>query len=226
MSRIEFMNELSALLQDIPSEDRQDALAYYEDYFEEAGTDREQEVIKELGSPRQVALTIKTNLESADKGEFTENGYRDPNQDNNRQQVANMEETKSKGTRGDNNKIMKIVLIVLIIIVGSPVIIPLAVGIIGLVIGLLAAAFGIFLALIITSVSLVVVGIALIVVGVLCIVPEVAAAIALIGSGSAIAGIGLLATYGSVKLCMLTFPPMIRFIIDLCKKPFNRKAVA
>ena len=33
MNRIEFMEELSGLLQDIPEEDRMDALNYYNDYF-------------------------------------------------------------------------------------------------------------------------------------------------------------------------------------------------
>ena len=34
MNRIEFMEALSGLLQDIPEEDRMDALKYYNDYFE------------------------------------------------------------------------------------------------------------------------------------------------------------------------------------------------
>lgn len=36
MNRIEFMEELSGLLQDIPEEDRMDALNYYNDYFDDA----------------------------------------------------------------------------------------------------------------------------------------------------------------------------------------------
>ena len=43
MNRIEFMEELSGLLQDIPEEDRMDALNYYNDYFDDAGAENEKE---------------------------------------------------------------------------------------------------------------------------------------------------------------------------------------
>ena len=49
MRREEFMRELEYLLRDIPANEREDALAYYENYFDEAGAENEQQVIKELG---------------------------------------------------------------------------------------------------------------------------------------------------------------------------------
>ena len=51
MTRDEFMKELAYLLQDIQDEDKEDALQYYMDYFDEAGPDREADVVRELGSP-------------------------------------------------------------------------------------------------------------------------------------------------------------------------------
>ena len=53
MNRIEFMEELSGLLQDIPEEDRMDALNYYNDYFDDAGAENEKNVIDELESPEK-----------------------------------------------------------------------------------------------------------------------------------------------------------------------------
>ena len=44
MTRDAFMKELAYLLQDMDTEDRQDALQYYNDYFDEAGPDREPEI--------------------------------------------------------------------------------------------------------------------------------------------------------------------------------------
>ena len=58
MNRIEFMEELSGLLQDIPEEDRMDALNYYNDYFDDAGAENEKNVIAELESPEKVAAKI------------------------------------------------------------------------------------------------------------------------------------------------------------------------
>ena len=73
------MKELAYLLQDIQDEDKDDAVQYYTDYFEEAGPDKEAEVIQELGSPERIAAIIRADiaghLESG--GEFTEQGYQD-----------------------------------------------------------------------------------------------------------------------------------------------------
>ena len=53
MNRIEFMTELASLLQDIPAEERRDAMQYYNDYFDDAGEDQEQQVIDELKARRR-----------------------------------------------------------------------------------------------------------------------------------------------------------------------------
>lgn len=82
MSRIEFMRELEGLLSDIPIEERNEAIQYYNDYFEDAGEDHEEEIIKELGSPARIAGIIKADLnlsgeEHENRGYFTEKGYQD-----------------------------------------------------------------------------------------------------------------------------------------------------
>lgn len=82
MTRLEFMKTLGELLSDISEEERSEALLYYEDYFEDAGPDREQIIINELGSPDKVAASIKANIntssqEARDRGYFTEYGYED-----------------------------------------------------------------------------------------------------------------------------------------------------
>lgn len=63
MNRIQFMAALEALLQDVPEEERREALQYYNDYFDEAGPAREEEIIRELGTPQRVAAEIKAGLE-------------------------------------------------------------------------------------------------------------------------------------------------------------------
>ncbi|MCD7992959.1 MAG: DUF1700 domain-containing protein [Clostridia bacterium] len=79
MTRDEFMKELAYLLQDIQDEDKDDAVQYYTDYFEEAGPDKEAEVIRELGSPERIAAIIRADIAGhlEDGGEFTEQGYQD-----------------------------------------------------------------------------------------------------------------------------------------------------
>ena len=48
MSRKEFLDELAFLLQDIPLVEQLEALQYYNDYFDDAGPEAEQDIIKEL----------------------------------------------------------------------------------------------------------------------------------------------------------------------------------
>ena len=69
MNRMQFMRELSRLLSDISEAEREEALEYYENYFEDAGAEREAEVIRELGSPGKVAAIIKADL-NADAGNY------------------------------------------------------------------------------------------------------------------------------------------------------------
>lgn len=159
MNRIEFMTELAALLQDVPVEERRDAMKYYNDYFDDAGEENEQRVIEELESPVKVAATIKADLEGAsrDYGEYTENGYSDTRFEYKEMPAGRDCQKESgssrngssqgydyqKGTYQENtyqgygyqaneepprtNGLLKILLIILLIIVGAPIIIPLAI---------------------------------------------------------------------------------------------------
>ena len=73
MSRQEFMTQLESLLMGISEEERNEALNYYENYFEDAGQENEAQVIEELGSPERIAVQIKADLkgDNTDCGEFT-----------------------------------------------------------------------------------------------------------------------------------------------------------
>ena len=70
MNRLEFMTELTALLQNMPVEEREEALQYYNDYFEDAGAENEVKVIEELGSPKKVADMLLAHLEGQDDENF------------------------------------------------------------------------------------------------------------------------------------------------------------
>lgn len=78
MNKEYFLRELEYLLSDIPEEEREAALSYYRDYFEEAGEENEQEVLNRIGSPRKAAAEIKNSFDNdTEKGEYTERGYQD-----------------------------------------------------------------------------------------------------------------------------------------------------
>lgn len=99
MTREEFLQRLEQLLFDVSEEERENALSYYTDYFEEAGVEQEQQVIKELGSPERIASIIKTNLireaqNRESSGEFTEYGYVAPEFNEKQQTIVTRKKEK------------------------------------------------------------------------------------------------------------------------------------
>lgn len=62
MNRADFMNQLESLLTSIAPTEREEAIQYYNDYFDDAGKENEQEVIEALGNPARVAENIKRDL--------------------------------------------------------------------------------------------------------------------------------------------------------------------
>ena len=60
MNRKKFIDILKEELSKLPDEEIDAAIEYYEEYFDEAGSENENEVISELGSPKKVASQIKS----------------------------------------------------------------------------------------------------------------------------------------------------------------------
>lgn len=58
MTRAEYLAELDSHLITLPKEERDMAVSFYEEYFEDAGPDQEQAVMEELGKPYHLARTI------------------------------------------------------------------------------------------------------------------------------------------------------------------------
>lgn len=79
MKKEEFLRQLEYLLQDIPEEEKRDAIDYYRDYLEEAGPEREEEVLEGFGSPERVAAIIRSDMAGGmeEAGEFTDQGFTD-----------------------------------------------------------------------------------------------------------------------------------------------------
>ena len=67
MMKNEFLTKLKELLSDLPQEEREEAIRYYEDYFEDAGPLEEARVLKELISPEDVAEKIRAGCIGREK---------------------------------------------------------------------------------------------------------------------------------------------------------------
>ena len=89
MNKESFLKQLEYLLSDLPEEEKRDALDYYRDYLEDAGSE-EARVLESFGSPERIASMIRSDLSGVlkDGGEFTEQGYTDERFRDPRRQVA------------------------------------------------------------------------------------------------------------------------------------------
>lgn len=235
MNRIQYMTELASLLQDIPEAERRDAMQYYNDYFDDAGEENEQQVIEELGSPAKVAENIKADYSgrSEEYGEYRETGYADTRFEDKNMPAGRGEyrQYSAPGQEKDQvpprtSPVLKVLLIIAIIVVGIPVVIPVAFGIAAAVLIVVAALFLVFIALVVASVAVLISGVAVIGVGIAALIPELAVGLALIGSGLILGVLGAIATVASVRLCTIVFPGICRGIVWICRWPFHRRAVA
>ncbi len=225
MNRLEFMGKLEKLLSDIPDNEKKEALEYYNDYFNDAGVENEQEVIESLGTPEKVAATIKDGLNDHDgnAGEFTEKGfsaYEEVKQD----EIANRGMTSEE--RGFSKKKMSggaIALLVIVCIFALPILGPIGIAIITTLFSIVAAIAGVLIAVFVSGIALCIAGIAVFAAGIATMFVSPVVGILLIGISLLLLGIGILFAILGIWILVKAVPPMVRGIVNLCRKPFNRK---
>lgn len=234
MNRVEFLAELEQRLSGIPEEERQSAIQYYADYLADAGEENEAEAIRELGSPEKAAESIKADYYGTefDESRFNHKDYMEKygqrsgqgaDPENRAGDVAGSadygnapaQESSPWTSRG-----LKILLIILIAIVVWPI----TLGVAGVVLGAAAAVFFFFAGLVIAAIAIMISGGVVAVTGIALIVIPPAGMI-VIGVGILLFVLGLIATAGTVKLCIIVYPAMIRGFVNLCRRPFYGKAV-
>lgn len=243
MNRVEFLAELERLLSGMPEEERQAAVQYYADYLADAGEENEAEAIRELGSPEKVAESIKADYYGTefDESKFDHKDYMEKygqRSGENRQGMNSGNSTAAGAGNGPEgagvseqdarkkdapwtSRGLKIVLIILIAIVVWPV----TLGVAGVVLGVAAAVICFFAGLVIAAAAIMAAGGVVAVTGLaLLVIPP--AGMIVIGVGILLFVLGLIATVGAVKLCIIVYPAMLRGFVNLCRRPFYGKAVS
>lgn len=69
MTRTEYMNRIKTCLKRLPKQDLEQALDYFNEYFDEAGPEQETKAIEDLGEPKAAAEQILRNLAITNAGE-------------------------------------------------------------------------------------------------------------------------------------------------------------
>ena len=117
-----------------------------------------------------------------------------------------------------SNNFLKIFLIVAIIVVGVPVILPLAFAVVCVVLALVFAGFLILGGFVLAAVALMISGFVTAIAGIVELFSFPALGLVACGGGMILCVVGLVATVLLVKLCMIVFPIMFRGIVNLCRR--------
>ena len=220
MNRKEFMERLEKLLWNISDGEREEALQFYNDYFDDAGPENEAQVMEELGSPEQVAKKIKAGLEDG-TAEYTEQGYQDARFRENQEVAAG--EAKAPGRQGVNG--WKIVALILLGILAFPSVAPICftivMAVVAVVIGICAAMVGLAAA----GIAVLLVGGVLIGVGILKLFVMAPIGIALFGAGCLVLALGILLSMLGIFCCAKAIPWVIRGIVAVLRYPFRKAGV-
>ncbi len=213
MNRNEYMAALRRALSVLPEEERANALRYYEEYFDDAGPENEQQAIAGLGDPQAVAAQIL-----ADYRELT---AVPPRSDAPHAEAPHdTPQAPKRGWRGINPWLL-LALVVLAVPVGIPLVLTLG----GVLLALLAAALCVVIAALIVIVAvplcLCVGGIALIVFSCMLWLHP-ASALVTLGTGLACLAAGVLLGLLMIKLCTLFVPPVFRGFVAILRWPVDK----
>ncbi|MGN0341409.1 MAG: DUF1700 domain-containing protein [Roseburia sp.] len=227
MNRREFMSRLEQLLVGISKEEKEEALTYYENYFEDAGPENEQKIIRELESPEKVAEIIRRDLGITDlvttsqkTGEWKEKqqnaGQSSGGQQNGAQQKQAQWNSQPNAESSKKDTII-IVLLVALLVLTSPVWIGFVAGVLGAIVGIFAGLFGTAVGGIAGGIVLMVVSIGLLIAG------RVALGLLCLGVGLLFFTVGILAVVLLVMLCGMFLPWLWKQIVKLWNKLFGKK---
>jgi uncharacterized membrane protein len=225
MNRAMFLSELEGYLMDIPKEEREEALAFYTNYFAEAGETgigKEFQVIKELGSPKQVANMIKGDLDSGGFKEYTEKGVETPYEYDEVEgevivplnEIATVEKPESK----DNSKT---ILIIILAVFAFPLIMSVFGGVIGITFG----GFGLLIGLIGGVIGFTASGVGVFFSGIVSLVTSPATGLVNMGIGLGMVVLGIVGTVLAIKLLLYVIKLLISLAQYIYNKIFDKKEV-
>lgn len=234
MKRAKFMKRLEALLMDISAEEREAAMQYYNDYFDDAGAENEAQVIAELGSPEKTAAVIKEGLkrENDTYGEFREMGYEDTRfeeKENLGEHVEYVEYTYGQsegelsGKKEKKDTIIKALLMAIAVIIGVPIAVPLVLAVVGVVLALVFSGLAILGSLVIAALLIAAGGIIAVICGVAVIIATPGFGLVVCGGGLLMLVLGVIGTVAFVKLCIVVFPAVFHWLGNLFHRLFHRR---
>lgn len=163
MKGSEYIYKLDKRLRNIPKEEREDAIAYYSEFFQDAGEEEIEEIVARIGSPSRVAAGIRADI------------------------AARELEGEPKVKKG-----VYAAWLAVLGVFALPIALPLGISGIVVVFALLISIAAVYISLAISAIGFVIAGITSTIVGLIIIPQGLSTAAFYVGSGLSTAALGLL----------------------------------
>ncbi|MET4560949.1 putative membrane protein [Lysinibacillus parviboronicapiens] len=164
MDRASYLKKLRGKLHRLPAQELDAALAYYEEYFDEAGEENEQQVIQQLGSPSKVASQIMADFALKD----------------------------FDTTPASTKKNMTTIWLIILAILSAPLSLPILATAVALIISLGAVVFSFVIAIVATILGIFLGGLVALISGFFVLTEHWPTALLFIGVGLIVTGLGVL----------------------------------
>lgn len=182
MDRKTYMEAMERELRRLPKEEREEAILYYSEYFDDAGPEHEAEVIEELGAPKETAAQILREVA-----------------------IKRLEEPEKAAKKG-----LSTVWIVILGLCAAPIGLPLLLALITVGLALVICVLAVFFAVLFVGVTLLAAGVIGVGAGFYFMPTQFASALAVAGSSFMVVGIGLLFLLAGCYCCKVIFKGMAK----------------
>lgn len=186
MNRNEFMTELKKRLNKLPYDEIKEAVDYYEEYFDDAGKENEQNVIAELGTPAGIASQIIADyaVKGADKKKAINVG-------------------------------LSTVWLVIIAVFASPVALPLGLAVVIIALAIVIVILSVIISIGASGLGMTLGGLAYAILSIFLFGKDFATALFTMGCGLLVCGIGVLLLIATVSLSGNSFNRLAKWIGEL-----------
>ncbi|MDO4321456.1 MAG: DUF1700 domain-containing protein [Lachnospiraceae bacterium] len=193
MNREDYLKALDKYLKRLPQKEYENAVGYFREYFEDAGEENEQEVIRELGTPKEAAAEVLRNLLTESSKELQQ------------------EETKK-------SHIGKNIRLAVLAVLAAPIGLPLAVAAIAVLLSVVLTVAAMVVCVFAFSLTLFCVGGKLLLRGLVALPVSVPGAMLLCGLGILAIGCGLLSVILAVYLTKWLSAGVVMFSRKVIRK--------
>lgn len=173
MNRTQYMTTLAQKLRRLPKEDYDKAMAYFEEYFEEAGLENESQAILDLGTPECAANALIMDLA-----------------------VRNTSTTPKTVKKG-----FSAVWVGILGVCAAPIALPLAFSFLMIILSFFIVIFALVFSLFITALSIIAAGVVGIIGGVIMFFIQFPSGLATLGLGLTFLAVGIAGMHGSIQVC-------------------------